>query len=207
MALALPSEVFEMTEPQDLQQLIFKMDALALQARQQGKYDEALKVYEKEISIAQELLGPDDPNIATLLNNIAAVNNLQGKHTSAIALNRRALVIRRKALGEGHPAVSGDLTDLALSMLQNGQIPEAEHLLGEAYELQRNLAQSAANLLPWLIEVGKFAMRPGGYEIAVKLFSTAKNITKVFSERHPVSVQVISLLKEAKLHTEQGENE
>ena len=43
----------------------------------QGKYDEAKPLYERAIAIGEKTLGPDHPNVATLLNNLAGLLSSQ----------------------------------------------------------------------------------------------------------------------------------
>jgi hypothetical protein len=49
------------------------------------------------------LLGPDHPDVATSLNNLAALYRSQGKYAEAAPLFQRSLVILEKALGPDHP--------------------------------------------------------------------------------------------------------
>jgi tetratricopeptide (TPR) repeat protein len=49
------------------------------------------------------VLGPDHPEVATSLNNLAVLYKRQGKYEDAEPLYKRALRIREKALGPDHP--------------------------------------------------------------------------------------------------------
>ena len=51
-------------------------------------------------------LGPDHPNVATSLNNLAELYRNQGKYAEAEPLYKRSLAIREKALGPDHPDVA-----------------------------------------------------------------------------------------------------
>ncbi|MDR3309646.1 MAG: tetratricopeptide repeat protein, partial [Tannerella sp.] len=53
--------------------------SLAKTNDEQGKYDEALKWYLKELAIREKMSDKDHPSIATTCNNIALVYNNQGK--------------------------------------------------------------------------------------------------------------------------------
>ena len=46
----------------------------------QGKYDEALAMYEKALSIRLKKLGDDHPDVADTYNNMAVVYKKQGKY-------------------------------------------------------------------------------------------------------------------------------
>jgi CHAT domain-containing protein/Tfp pilus assembly protein PilF len=55
----------------------------------------------------------DHPDVAEILNNLAAVYGFQGRYGEAEGLYRRALAIREKALGADHPDVATTLNNLA----------------------------------------------------------------------------------------------
>jgi len=48
-------------------------------------------------------LGPNHPDTATSLNNLAELYHSQGKYEQAEPLYQRALAIREQALGPNHP--------------------------------------------------------------------------------------------------------
>ncbi|MEE8623453.1 MAG: tetratricopeptide repeat protein, partial [Alphaproteobacteria bacterium] len=67
--------------------------AAATKAYQQGNYPEAEKQLEAAVKEA-EGFGPQDPRLATSLNNLAEVYRLEGRYGKAEPLHRRALAIR-----------------------------------------------------------------------------------------------------------------
>ena len=69
----------------------------------QGRYDEAEPLYERALEIKEEVLGPDHPDTAQSLNNLAALHESQGRYDKAEPLLERALAIREEALGPKHP--------------------------------------------------------------------------------------------------------
>ena len=81
----------------------------------QGKYEEALAMYEKALSIKLKKLGDDHPDVATTYNNMANVYNKQGKNDEALAMYEKALSIRLKKLGDDHPDVA-NMADVQLAM-------------------------------------------------------------------------------------------
>ena len=50
-------------------------------------------------AIFEKALGPDHPEVATNLNNLAELYRVQGRYAEAEPLNRRSLAIREKAFG------------------------------------------------------------------------------------------------------------
>jgi tetratricopeptide (TPR) repeat protein len=74
---------------------------------QQGKYQEAAQIQEKELAWTEQNLGPDHPWTAEDLNNLGQLYAKQGAYAKAELLYIRALAIREKALGPDHPDTQG----------------------------------------------------------------------------------------------------
>ena len=58
-------------------------------------------------------LGPDHPDVATSLNNLALLYYEQGRYADAEPLYKRSLAIREKAVGPDHPDAAAALDNLA----------------------------------------------------------------------------------------------
>ena len=104
-----------------------KYNQEGMQAYQQGDYRQA----ERLLVLARqeaEKLGPEDPRLATTLNNLAQVYHAQGKYEEAEPLYQRSLAINEKALGKDHSVVAGDLNNLAQLYHDLGKYDEAEAL-------------------------------------------------------------------------------
>ena len=100
----------------------------------QGQYDRAVVLAKKALEIAERDLGPEHPNVATSLNNLAELYRAQGLYAAAEPLYKRSLAIREKALGPEHPAVAASLNNLAELYRAQGKYTAAEPLY------QRSLA-------------------------------------------------------------------
>ena len=64
--------------------------------------------------------------MAETVANFAVLNQDQGKHEEAEALQKRALSIRETALGRDHPDIARNLNDLAVTYDNQGKRGEAE---------------------------------------------------------------------------------
>ena len=53
--------------------------------------------------IGEKTLGPEHPDLATRLNNLAILYNTQGKYEQVEPLYQRAIAIREKVFGPEHP--------------------------------------------------------------------------------------------------------
>jgi tetratricopeptide (TPR) repeat protein len=91
----------------------------------QGKYTEANEIAEKALEVAENTFGPDHPNTAASLNNLAELYRVQGRYAEAEPLYKRALPIYVKALGADHPTVAKVLGNLLQMKKQMGNKPEA----------------------------------------------------------------------------------
>ena len=65
------------------------------------------------MSIREKALGPDHPDVATSLNDLASLYDTQGDYAKAEPLYKRSLSIWEKALGPDHPDVATSLNNLA----------------------------------------------------------------------------------------------
>ena len=59
-----------------------------------GRYADAEPLYRRSLAILEAKLGPDHPDVATGLNNLAALYRAQGRYAEAEPLYRRSLAIR-----------------------------------------------------------------------------------------------------------------
>lgn len=81
-------------------------------------------------------MGPQHPDLATALGNLALVYHAQGKLVQAESLYRRALAIRERSLGAHHLLVADSLDALAGTLISNGQEVEALALRKRADEIR-----------------------------------------------------------------------
>ncbi len=101
-----------------------------------GDYQSAQKFLEQALSIREDVLDSDNVEIATSLDNLAALYRTQGKFDEVEPLHRRALAIMEKALGPEHPRVAITLQHLAGLYKTQGKYDEAEPLYRRALEIE-----------------------------------------------------------------------
>lgn len=111
-----------------------------------GRYDEAEKLFKKILAIDEQLLGPNDPEVARSLDNLADLYLSQGRHFEAERLYRRALTIREEALGPDHPATAKSRRNLHRIGADAAVPAEAEPAEKQAAENKRR--QEAAKSMP-----------------------------------------------------------
>jgi tetratricopeptide (TPR) repeat protein len=97
-----------------------------------ARYAEAEPLFQRALAIEERGMGPDHPDTATGLNNLALLYKSQGRYGEAEPLYRRALAIREKASGPDHPDIAQSLNNLALLYRGQGRYGEAEPLYQRA---------------------------------------------------------------------------
>jgi tetratricopeptide (TPR) repeat protein len=101
-----------------------------------GKYDRGVLVAQKALEVAEQNVGPDHPDVATSLNNLALLYDTQGDYAKAEPLYKRSLAISEKALGPDHPAVATSLENLAALYRATKRNAEAEALEKRAAQIR-----------------------------------------------------------------------
>jgi tetratricopeptide (TPR) repeat protein len=81
----------------------------------QGKYQEAIKLYEEALAIRKRTLPSDHPDLAMSYNNIGNVYSTMRMYPKALVSHEKALEIRQQSLPPNHP-------DLAMSYDSIGSV-------------------------------------------------------------------------------------
>lgn len=75
----------------------------------------AAKVFlTRSLEMRQRVLGPDHPDCAQSLNNLAALHTERREYETAEDMYERALDIRKRALSPDHPSLAYTLKHLAM---------------------------------------------------------------------------------------------
>ena len=101
----------------------------------EGRYAEAEPLYKRSLAILEKALGPEHPDVAQSLNNLAELYRQQGRYADAEPLYKRSLAIREKALGPEHPDVAQSLNNLAALYLQQQRTSESYALNRRAIDI------------------------------------------------------------------------
>ncbi|EFH79692.1 FxSxx-COOH system tetratricopeptide repeat protein [Ktedonobacter racemifer] len=109
---------------------------IASYLKDRARYREAEPLYQRALQIREQQVGPDHPDVAQSLNNLANLYSDQGKYAEAEPLHQRALQIREQQVGPDHPDVAQSLNNLALLYSEQGKYAEAEPLHQRALQIQ-----------------------------------------------------------------------
>jgi tetratricopeptide (TPR) repeat protein len=86
----------------------------------------------RALAIDEKSLGPEHPDVARDLNNLAALLLATNRLGEAEPIMRRALAIDEKSLGPDHPRVATGLNNLAELLRATNRLAEAEPLYQRA---------------------------------------------------------------------------
>ena len=98
------------------------------------------------LALTEAAHGPDHPDVAKVLTNLAVLSRAQGRNYIAEPLYRRALLIREKALGPHDPEVAASLSNLAALKAAQGAYTEAQGLYRRASEIRER--GRSASIMP-----------------------------------------------------------
>jgi Flp pilus assembly protein TadD len=70
-------------------------------------------MYREALAVSQKVLGPEHPDKATSLSNLAVLLQARGKLAEAEPMYREALAVSQKVLGPEHPDTAQSLNNLA----------------------------------------------------------------------------------------------
>jgi tetratricopeptide (TPR) repeat protein len=89
-------------------------------------------MFRRALAIDEASYGPDHPDVATDLNNLAGVLRDTNRLPEAAVMFRRALAIDEASYGTDHPEVATDLNNLAGVLQATNRLPEAEAMYRRA---------------------------------------------------------------------------
>src|SRR5262245_27663743 len=109
----------------------------AVAARAEGKYEQANALAFRALKILEREEGPHHPDVANVLNHLAATCTDRGDYTRAKRFGRRAVRIMEKLNGDGDLArlKVQSLNGLASVYRMQGRYAEAEPLFKRALTL------------------------------------------------------------------------
>jgi tetratricopeptide (TPR) repeat protein len=99
-------------------------------------YSQAAPLLRDALAISVKVLGPEHPDTAISLNNLANVLRAQGELAEARPLSERALAISEKVLGPEHSDTAISLTNLANLLWSQGDLVGARPLYERALAIR-----------------------------------------------------------------------
>jgi len=168
----------------ELASLLFKS---ARYLADRGQYTEAEPLYLRALRIWEQVLGPEHPQVATVVNNLAILRAMQGKYIEAEPLCQRALHIWEQVLGPEHPDMAYPLVNLAILYTQQRRYAEAEPLYQRALHIKEQaLGPEHPDVALLLNNLANLYREQGMYAEAEPLYQRALRIQEqTLGPEHP----------------------
>ncbi|MGA2289113.1 FxSxx-COOH system tetratricopeptide repeat protein [Bradyrhizobium sp.] len=156
----------------------------------------AQPLYERALAIRENLLGPDHPDTAQSLHNLANLLQDQGDFVSVQPLHERALAIRERVLGTRHPDTAQSLNSLAMQLVIQGDFANAGMLLERALAIrQETLGPEHPATAQSLNNLARVLQMSGNIVGAASLLERALVIReKALGPEHPATGKSLSNL-------------
>lgn len=141
----------------------------------------------RSLAIAEQLHGPDHPDVARCLNNLAVAMQGMNRLAEAESLSRRALTIVESSLGPEHPDVARNLANLATVLRAANRLAEAEPLSRRALAIgEQSCGMNHPDIAWFLRDLGSMLEETGRFEEAEPLMRRALAIAeKTSGPDHP----------------------
>lgn len=116
----------------------FLLSGLGNALHHSAEWTEAEPLLRRALAADEKRFGPEHPDVARDLNNLASLLMETNRLAEAESLMRRALAIDEKSFGPDHPEVATDLNNLAALFLITNRLTEAEPLMRRALGIDEN---------------------------------------------------------------------
>ena len=110
-----------------------RLNKLSVTLLNQGRYDEAIPLAASALRILEPILGPDHPQLAILLTNLANLYSFKHDYARAEPLYRRAVKILEQGSDPFDPKLAEALNSLGTSLREKGEYTESEKLHNRAW--------------------------------------------------------------------------
>lgn len=142
-----------------------------------GKYAEAARAAERALALVRKARGPDHPDVAFSLNNLAKMYESAGDLARAEPLYQRALSILENAAGIDAAHVALALNNLASLYAQRGDFVRAERLQLRAVAIyEKSPGPGGMNLAVALNNLANLYRNYGDFERAERLYLRSLSI-------------------------------
>jgi Flp pilus assembly protein TadD len=91
----------------------------------------------RAIAVTEKAFGPDHPDVAQAMNNLAALYARQGRNADAERLFKQSVATFEKTLGPNHPDIADVLDNLAGFYRDHGRRADAEQLRRRAIAIRQ----------------------------------------------------------------------
>lgn len=93
-----------------------------------GQYDDAIKIAEEALEVAEKTFGKKHPYTSVSLNNLAMLHTARGDYAKAESIYEQSLKIAEDILGKNHPQLISILENMAKCCDEMGEYDKAATL-------------------------------------------------------------------------------
>ena len=166
------------------------LSGLALVLRRTGDYDGAGVLYEQALAIRERAIEPRRPDVARSLNNLAVVAEDVGDYEQARRFLERAVEVLRD--GPADPALAAALRNLAMLLIQLGELAEAAAPAEEALALQERVAPDHPRMVGLLVLVGWCRAMAGDLDAGRQFLDRSVTVSERVRPGHPLHAQALN---------------
>jgi serine/threonine-protein kinase len=158
------------------------------------------------LGLDRRLYGERHPNVADVLINLGAIQNMLGHYPEAETLYRDALAIMEPYYGPDHPQTASNLKMLGQTLVYQERYDEARPVLTRVLEIrERLLGPDHPNVATTLSDLGSVALHTNDLEMAERHFLRMAEIyRKALGDRHDFVAVALSNL--ASVYVEAGDH-
>lgn len=158
----------------------------AFQLYLQGKYQEAIPLAEKIVTIKRQVLGENHPETAQSINDLATLYRDQGNYSQAEILYQQSIDILQRTVGENNPLTAKVFNNLAALYYFQSNYPKAETLYLQAINIYRQVvgekhpqtAETLNNLALLYQNQGKYSQAESIYKESLAIYQ------EIFGHKH-----------------------
>src|SRR5215204_1625085 len=167
-------------------QYAYSLDHLARSYQRISKYEEALQIYQKALSIKARILGEDHIDVASGLENLGDVYFNMRRYDKALPLYRRELIIKEKKLGETSYEYVDCLISLGWAYNYLGHYDTALQMSQKVLILIKNIPKTnPVDHANSMMNIARLYHRMGQYDRSLALYEQALAMRKEkFGEDH-----------------------
>jgi tetratricopeptide (TPR) repeat protein/DNA-binding CsgD family transcriptional regulator len=171
---------------------------------QRAQYEQAELLYRQALSMCEQTLGSEHPQVAFPLYGLAGLYREQGRYEQAEPLYQRALYLWGQAPAHEPPDLPNLLNDLAILYAEQGRYQQAEPLLQRALYLDEQMfGQNHRQVAARLNNLAGLYLEQGNRSQAESLLQRAVHLSEqLLGPEHPEVTFPLTNL--ANLYREQG---
>ncbi|CAM2727748.1 unnamed protein product [Rotaria socialis] len=155
--------------------------------RQQGKYPEAVKFYEKSLEIYRKTLSEDDASLAPTYGNIGQVYDSMGEYSKALEFYEKSLKIYEISLPANHPDLATSYNNIGKVYDNMGEYSKALEFYEKSLKIYEiSLPANHPDLATSYNNIGLVYNNMGEYSKALEFYEKSLKIYEIsLPANHP----------------------